>query len=191
MAAVIELDRITLRHPNAPTPVMRGAALTIEEGSLVSVVGGSGVGKSTLLRAAAGLLKPEGGEVRTNTPAARDRRPNAMVFQDSRLLPWRRVDRNVALGLKGLDLEKGEAAERVAKALDLTGLSEFAHRWPHQLSGGQAQRVGIARGPGGAARHSADRRALQRGRCHHRQEPAGRTGAHLAGERRGGGLRHP
>lgn len=145
MAAVIELDRVTLRHPNAPAPVMHGASLDVEEGSFVCLVGGSGVGKSTLLRAAAGLLKPERGEVRTNTPAARDRRPNAMVFQDSRLLPWRRVDRNVALGLKGLDLAKGEAAGRVDAALSLTGLSDYAKRWPHQLSGGQAQRVGIAR----------------------------------------------
>lgn len=145
MAAVIELDRVTLRHPNAPAPVLRGASLSVEAGSFVCLVGGSGVGKSTLLRAAAGLLQPEGGEVRTNTPAAPDRRPNAMVFQDSRLLPWRRVSQNVALGLKGLDLEKGEAEDRVGRALALTGLEEYAHRWPHQLSGGQAQRVGIAR----------------------------------------------
>jgi NitT/TauT family transport system ATP-binding protein len=145
MAAVIELDRVTLRHPNAPAPVLRGASFAVEEGSFVSVVGGSGVGKSTLLRAAAGLMQPEGGAVHTNTPAARDRRATAMVFQDSRLLPWRRVSQNVALGLKGLDLEKGEAEDRVARALALTGLAEYAHRWPHQLSGGQAQRVGIAR----------------------------------------------
>lgn len=124
---------------------MRGASLSVEEGSFVSVVGGSGVGKSTLLRAAAGLLRPEGGEVRSHAPEARDSRATAMVFQDSRLLPWRRVDQNVALGLRGLYLDREEAAERVEDALSLTGLADYARRWPHQLSGGQAQRVGIAR----------------------------------------------
>jgi len=145
MAAVIELDRVTLRHPNAVVPALSNVSLAVEQSSFVSIVGGSGVGKSTLLRAAAGLMQPEGGEVRINTPAARDRRLNAMVFQDSRLLPWRRVDRNVALGLKGLELEPSEAKQRVESALTLTGLHEYAKRWPHQLSGGQAQRVGIAR----------------------------------------------
>lgn len=142
---VVEVDRVTLRHPNAPTPVLRNMSMTVEDGEFVCVVGGSGVGKSTLLRAVAGLLEPEGGEVRVNTPPAPDRRDRAVVFQDSRLLPWRRVDRNVGLGLKGLTLDQGAAEQRVAAALDLTGLSDYAHRWPHQLSGGQAQRVGIAR----------------------------------------------
>ena len=144
MAAVVEVDRVTLRHPNAPAPVLRNTSVSVEDGEFVCVVGGSGVGKSTLLRAVAGLL-PEGGEVRVHAPPAANRRDRAVVFQDSRLLPWRRVAANVALGLKGLELDTGEAAERVAAALALTGLSDFADRWPHQLSGGQAQRVGIAR----------------------------------------------
>ena len=142
---VVEVDRVTLRHPNAPAPVLRNTSLAIQDGEFVCVVGGSGVGKSTLLRAVAGLLEPEGGAVRVHAPPASDRRHRAVVFQDSRLLPWRRVAGNVALGLKGLALDKGEVEARVRNALELTGLADYAQRWPHQLSGGQAQRVGIAR----------------------------------------------
>ncbi len=143
--SVVEVNHITLRHPNAPEPVLQDTSLAIADGEFVAIVGGSGVGKSTLLRAVSGLLQPEYGEIRVNIPPAADRRTRAVVFQDSRLLPWRRVWSNVALGLKGLNLTKAEAEARVAAALELTGLSGFAERWPHQLSGGQAQRVGIAR----------------------------------------------
>ncbi|MGZ0188573.1 MAG: ABC transporter ATP-binding protein [Alphaproteobacteria bacterium] len=145
MATVIDLDQVTLRHPKAPAPVMRDVSLAVEAGTLVSVVGGSGVGKSTLLRAAAGLLLPEAGSVITHMPGAKDRRDRAFVFQDSRLMPWRTVSANVALGLKGLKIPPDEAGARVREALALTGLACFGDRWPHQLSGGQAQRVGIAR----------------------------------------------
>lgn len=142
---VVEIDRVTLRHPKAAAPVLRDASLAVGDGEFVCVVGGSGVGKSTLLRAIAGLLETERGDVRVNVPSAPDRRDRSVVFQDSRLLPWRRVAANVALGLTGLRLDQGEAEARVRDALALTGLADFAGRWPHQLSGGQAQRVGIAR----------------------------------------------
>ncbi len=68
-----------------------------------------------------------------------------MVFQDARLMPWRRVQANVAYGLEGLAITAEERATRIADALRLVGLTEFAWRWPFQLSGGQRQRVGIAR----------------------------------------------
>ncbi len=145
MATVIDFDAVTLRHPKAPTPVMEGLSLSVEAGEFVSIVGGSGVGKSTLLRAAAGLLAPDRGAVRSHANSGPDSRDRAFVFQDSRLMPWRTVARNVGLGLAGLPLSTMEKRRRVNKALALTGLDGLAGRWPHQLSGGQAQRVGIAR----------------------------------------------
>lgn len=145
MASVIEFDGLAYTHPGADAPVIQDLSLDIEAGSFIAVVGGSGVGKSTLLRAAAGLVTPEAGEMRFNLPQRPGRRRRAIVFQDSRLLPWRTVDENIAYGLETLGVDKAESAARVAEALQLTGLEELHDRWPHQLSGGQAQRVGIAR----------------------------------------------
>ncbi len=142
----MRFDDFSYIHPGADAPVLRGVSLDIEAGSFVAVVGGSGVGKSTLLRAAAGLAEPgSGGGVHFHAGTAPGRRPRAVVFQDSRLMPWRRVGANVAYGLDGLGLPAEEKQRRVRDALALTGMSGYEARWPHQLSGGQAQRVGIAR----------------------------------------------
>lgn len=145
MASVIEFDRIAYLHPGATGPVIQNLSLNIEAGEFVAVVGGSGVGKSTLLRAAAGLIAPSNGEVRLMLPQRTGRRRRAVVFQDGRLLPWRTIADNVAYGLETLGISKDEQQSRIKEALQLTGLSEFGERWPHQLSGGQVQRVGIAR----------------------------------------------
>ena len=141
----MRFEDFSYTHPGAPAPVIRGLTLDVEAGSFVAIVGGSGVGKSTLLRAAAGLTEPGGGAVRFQAGAAPGRRPRAMVFQDGRLMPWRRVGANVAYGLEGLGLAPAERRGRAREALALTGMAGFEDRWPHQLSGGQAQRVGIAR----------------------------------------------
>ena len=145
MASVMEFDRLSYTHPGAGGPVIQNLSLAIEAGSFVAVVGGSGVGKSTLLRVAAGLIEPGGGSMRFTLPQRPGRRRRAVVFQDGRLLPWRTVSDNVAYGLETLDIDAAQKRERVTEALSLTGLAEFGDRWPHQLSGGQAQRVGIAR----------------------------------------------
>lgn len=145
MASVIEFDGLAYRHPGAAEPVIQDLSLDIAAGSFVAVVGGSGVGKSTLLRTAAGLLTPAAGEMRFNLPQRPGRRRRAIVFQDGRLLPWRTVAGNIAYGLETLGINRTEQAARVDAALQLTGLTQLHERWPHQLSGGQAQRVGIAR----------------------------------------------
>ncbi len=145
MAAVIALDAVGLRFAAADTPVFERIDLTVARGELVTVVGASGAGKSSLLRIAAGLLAPTAGRVERAVDPGADRRGVAMVFQEARLMPWRRVAANVALGLEGLAVSRTERERRGARALELVRLGDVAERWPHELSGGQRQRVGIAR----------------------------------------------
>ncbi len=120
-------------------------SLVAEPGRVLALLGPSGCGKSTLLGIMGGLLAPTRGEVRMSGTVAPDcLNPLTYVFQDFALLPWRSVAGNVSLPLEGR-LGRAERRERVAEALAACGLSEFAHAWPRQLSGGMRQRVGIAR----------------------------------------------
>ena len=119
-------------------------SLDIAAGEFVSVVGPSGCGKSTLLRLVAGLLPPSAGSLRLDLPPGA-RGLVGFVFQDATLLPWATVERNVALPLRVLGLPRQEAAPRVAEALELVGLADFARAWPRELSGGMRMRVSLAR----------------------------------------------
>ena len=113
----------------------------------VMVIGPSGCGKSTVLKAVAGFLQPVAGEIhfdgrRDLTPAP-DR---AVVFQEfDQLFPWRTVLDNVAYALRATGTKAAQAKEQAQSYIDLMGLQEAAHRYPHQLSGGMKQRVAIAR----------------------------------------------
>ncbi|MDX2592971.1 ABC transporter ATP-binding protein [Streptomyces sp. WI03-4A] len=107
--------------------------LTLADEELVILLGPSGCGKSTLLRLLAGLDRPDAGRV--EVPAKR-----AIVFQADRLLPWQRVLRNVTLGLHGADAE-----QRARDVLAEVGLAGREKAWPKELSGGEAQRVSLAR----------------------------------------------
>jgi sulfonate transport system ATP-binding protein len=123
----------SLRRAYADRVVIDGLDLRIERGEFVALLGESGCGKTTLLRALAGLDPIQGGRI--NAP----RRP-AVVFQEHRLLPWENLWRNVSLGLNVPD-----ARERAAAALGEVGLGDRLDDWPRNLSGGQAQRVALAR----------------------------------------------
>ncbi|WP_158811566.1 ABC transporter ATP-binding protein [Beijerinckia sp. L45] len=124
--------------------VLRHLDLDVPRGQFLAIVGSSGVGKSTLLRVLMGLSAPSVGTVTVRTTAGTER-AMALVFQDARLLPWRRVAANVSFGLEKTGLTKAERRDQALKTLASVGLREHGDRWPHQLSGGQRQRVALAR----------------------------------------------
>ncbi len=119
-------------------------SFTVESEALVALLGPSGCGKSTLLNIVAGLLAPTSGTVYFE--GARDhRQPSAMVFQEFALFPWRTVQKNVEFGLEEAGMPAPERAREARRFIELTGLAGFETKYPHQLSGGMRQRVGIAR----------------------------------------------
>ncbi|MBD9516931.1 MULTISPECIES: ABC transporter ATP-binding protein [unclassified Pseudomonas] len=121
--------------------------LEIADGEFIAIVGASGCGKSTLLRLLVGLDREFQGEIRIDGALIDGiGGERGIVFQEHRLFPWLSVEQNVALGLVNEPLSETGKAARVADYLQLVGLTAFARAYPHQLSGGMAQRVAIARG---------------------------------------------
>jgi NitT/TauT family transport system ATP-binding protein len=147
----LELDRIRLSYTG--DPVVDGLSLTVQPGEILVLTGPSGCGKSTVLRALAGLLKPDAGRVLADgelvTTTSRDR---GMVFQDSALLPWRTVRSNIELALQLRGAPCAGRRERAERWIDEVGLTGFADFLPKSLSGGMRQRVQLARGLAGAPR---------------------------------------
>lgn len=126
---------------DGPHAVLRNVDLQAAPGEFVAVLGASGCGKSTLLRLVAGLDVATAGEIRIGERTVTDCDPRcAVVFQEPRLLPWKTVAQNVALGARGVP-----DAESPASMLERVGLAGTERAWPHQLSGGMAQRVALAR----------------------------------------------
>ncbi|HEY9644011.1 MAG TPA: ATP-binding cassette domain-containing protein [Coleofasciculaceae cyanobacterium] len=124
----------------AQFPVLKGIDLEIKPGEFVAVVGKSGCGKTTLLRLLGGLESPTQGQIYMDGQALQGLNRHARVmFQDSRLLPWRRVLDNVSLGLKH------QPQQQAQWALQQVGLGDRSKHWITQLSGGQRQRVALAR----------------------------------------------
>ena len=121
-------------------------SLTIESGTFVSFLGPSGCGKTTLLRIANGLIAPSEGDVRIGGHVVDGPAPDrAMVFQEFNLLPWRTAHGNVEFPLEVQGVGKAKRAQIATRALTQVGLDRFAAFYPHQLSGGMKQRVGLAR----------------------------------------------
>lgn len=128
-----------------PLPVLDQVDFTVEPGEFVALLGPSGCGKSTLLRLVAGLEPPTQGRILEDGQAITGPDPSrVVVFQDPTLYPWRTVWNNVALGPEARGLLKRQR-NRIDNALALVGLSGFANAYPHQLSGGMAQRAALAR----------------------------------------------
>lgn len=140
--------RVSLRRVNrtfGTRTVLRDVDLDMEPGEVVALLGSSGSGKSTLLRLVAGLDRPTGGRIEIDGKPVRGADPRcAVVFQEPRLLPWRSLAANVAFGLpRGTPRAKG--AGEVQHWLDVVELSDFGGHRPRQVSGGMAQRAGLAR----------------------------------------------
>lgn len=137
-------DRLSLqgvRRSFSGRTVLEALDLEIASGEFLALLGPSGCGKSTLLRLIAGLDQPDAGKVRRDNPDA----ALAYVFQDASLMPWRSVLGNVALPLELGGCDRDEREARAAALLDTVGLSDAAHRFPGELSGGMRMRVSLAR----------------------------------------------
>jgi NitT/TauT family transport system ATP-binding protein len=118
----------------------------IRAGEFVTLVGPSGCGKTTILRAIAGFIRPTEGTISCDgKPVRGPGRDRGVVFQELAILPWRTVRRNIGHGLEIAGVAKAERQETVRRLIELTGLTGFEDRYPHELSGGMKQRVAVAR----------------------------------------------
>jgi NitT/TauT family transport system ATP-binding protein/sulfonate transport system ATP-binding protein len=130
----------------SPRPVLENINLTVRPGEFVSIVGASGCGKSTLLRLIVGLDSEYAGEIRLDGERiATTSLDRGIIFQDHRLFPWMTLAQNIELALLNTDTPKARRAQIVAEHIALVGLTGFEQAYPHQLSGGMAQRAAIAR----------------------------------------------
>ncbi|WP_085705821.1 ABC transporter ATP-binding protein [Pseudomonas sp. B8(2017)] len=138
-----------LQKSYAGSPVFENIDCRIERGEFVTLLGPSGCGKSTLLRCIAGLTPVDSGQILLDghdiVPLSPQKRGIGMVFQSYALFPNMTVEQNVAFGLRMQKVKAEESQARVREALELVELGNFAGRYPHQLSGGQCQRVALAR----------------------------------------------
>jgi NitT/TauT family transport system ATP-binding protein len=137
VTSVFTADAVGLTYPDG-THALTNTSVSVAAGEFVSIVGPSGCGKSTLLRLASGLISPTSGNIARAGSVQ-------FVFQDSTLLPWRSVRRNISLNLELQKIEKTEIADRTNSALALVGLLDSAEKLPRQLSGGMKMRTSLAR----------------------------------------------
>ena len=149
MIPFIQARNITLVFSSKdrdPVTALKDLSLEVGKGEFVSIVGPSGCGKSTFLNLLLGLIKPDSGEMKlSGAPITGPGLERAMVFQEFGLLPWRTVRANVELGLELKGISVTERAQRATELIKLVGLKDFERHYPHELSGGMKQRVGLAR----------------------------------------------
>lgn len=144
-SSFISIDDLSKEYLN-DKPVIRDLSLTVTSGEFVSLLGASGCGKSTLLKMIAGLTSISNGSIQIGGMIPKNAREiMSFVFQDSTLLPWRTVARNVELALELEGVSRPLRTSRVDSVLRLVGLSEVRSYYPRQLSGGMKMRVSIAR----------------------------------------------
>ncbi|PPF63446.1 nitrate ABC transporter ATP-binding protein [Clavibacter michiganensis] len=146
--SVAGVSKVFAARKGADVTALEAVDLTIAPGEFVSLIGPSGCGKSTLLRLIADLDSPTSGSIEVFGKTARQARIDqayGIAFQQAGLLPWRTVRANIELPLELHKVGKADRAARSSELLALVGLSDFAEKYPDQLSGGMQQRVAIAR----------------------------------------------
>jgi ABC-type nitrate/sulfonate/bicarbonate transport system ATPase subunit len=132
--------------PRERLPVLDDISLDVAPGEFVCIVGASGCGKSTLLRLIAGLdTQYSGSVVYEGQPVTGPDLSRGIIFQEHRLFPWLTVEQNVQLAFGATSVPRAEQKERVQEQIQRVGLAGFEKAWPHQISGGMAQRAAIAR----------------------------------------------
>lgn len=143
----ISCKNVTFEYTAQGGPVLALDDLTfsVAKEEFLCIVGPSGCGKTTLLKIIAGLLEPTAGEVKIESPQSNGKPHNAMVFQEHGLFPWMSVLDNVSLGLQFRGIARSERHAQSKVFIEQFGLSEFTHRFPHELSVGMRQRVSLAR----------------------------------------------
>ncbi len=142
---LVEVRGVEMTYPSG-VAALAGVDIGFARGQLTTLLGPSGCGKTTLLKIVAGLLEPTGGEILIGGRPVRGPGPErAFVFQDFALMPWATVLRNVAFGLELRGVAKAEREEIARRCIAEVRLAGFEHSYPHQLSGGMRQRVGLAR----------------------------------------------
>ena len=144
----LELHNLNINYDNRP--VIRDLSLDINDGEIVSLLGPSGVGKTTILKAIAGLLPPASGRIiidgRPVDHLPAEKRDAVLIFQKPLLFPFLNVGQNIGFGLKMAQIKRLAASKQIDKIIEITGLTGLKNRKIHQLSGGQQQRVALARG---------------------------------------------
>ena len=136
------------KNGGEPVIALQNINLDIRQGEFISLLGPSGCGKTTLLRAVADLMQPTSGSISVLGQSPREirlQKKYGIVFQNPVLYDWRTVRRNVCMPMELMGIPKKDRTARVTKMLELVGLMEFGKKYPHELSGGMQQRVGIAR----------------------------------------------
>lgn len=147
---IISVDKVSHHFytDGGSVEALRDVSLQVERDSFSSIVGSSGCGKTTILTMIAGLLSPESGAVQYSGKTITRANPDdiGLVFQDASLLPWKNALDNVLFPARLKKLDKRASKVRATELLELVGLRGFERAYPHELSGGMAQRVAIARG---------------------------------------------
>ena len=141
---VVQDLKVSFQEKDGLLQVLENVCFSLKKNAFACIIGPSGSGKSTLLRTLAGLIPYESGSIEFPEVHGRTVR-TGLVFQKANLMPWRTLAENIALPLELAKTPKAEIQTKVQEMVQLTGLQGFENSWPHELSGGMAQRVAIAR----------------------------------------------